>query len=131
MCLSRSEGPTRHERAGRETSVFAAQEPERYRLASGRLPDRLPNIALEEVDFPALGEVAVFWPSVAFVADKFDRFPSAVPIFAAVVDVPAGDVPQNDRSFEDPFQPRYIVYGRASLVNTLLPLMNFLKPCGR
>ena len=67
---------------------------------------------------------------MAVVADKFDRFPSAVPIFAAVVDVPAGDVPQNDRSFEDPFQPRHIVNGRASLVSPLLPLLNFLTPCG-
>ena len=39
---------------------------------------------------------------MAVVADMFDRFPSAVPIFAAVVDVPAGDVPQNDRSFPAP-----------------------------
>ena len=39
---------------------------------------------------------------MAVVTDIFDRFPSAVPIFAAVVDVPAGDVPQNDRSFPTP-----------------------------
>ena len=41
---------------------------------------------------------------MAVVADMFDRFPSAVPIFAAVVDVLAGDVPQNDRSFPAPPQ---------------------------
>ena len=52
--LSRSEGPTQHELVGHETSVFAAKEPDRHRLATGSLPDCLPNTALEEVDFPAL-----------------------------------------------------------------------------
>ena len=57
--LSRSEGPTQHELVGHETSVFAAQEPDRHRLATTRLPDRLTNIELEEVDFPAMW-VALF-----------------------------------------------------------------------
>ena len=52
--LSRSEGLTQHELVSHETSVFAIQEPDRHRLATGRLPDRLPYIALEEGDFPPL-----------------------------------------------------------------------------
>ena len=45
--LWRSEGPTQHELVGHDTSVFATQEPDRHRLATGRLSDRLLNIALE------------------------------------------------------------------------------------
>ena len=50
--LSGPEGATvsEHELIGREASVFSAQEPDRQWLTTGRLSDRLPNVALEEVD---------------------------------------------------------------------------------
>ena len=44
----------------------------------------MPDVALVDVDLSTLGEVEVFGPSVAVVADEFYGFPSAVLIFAAV-----------------------------------------------
>ena len=101
VCLLGPEGATvlEHELVDRETSVFAAQEPDCQWLVTGRFPDRLPDVALVESDFPALGEVEVFSPSVAVVTDEFYNTSDTIGaslVFAAVEYVLPSNVSQDD-----------------------------------
>ncbi|MEW8688932.1 MAG: hypothetical protein AB2556_24195 [Candidatus Thiodiazotropha sp.] len=55
----------------------------------------MPDVALVDVNLSTLGEVKVFGPSVAVVADEFYIY-STGPIFATVVDVLISNVPQDN-----------------------------------
>ena len=76
----------------------------------------------------------VFGPGVAIVADKLNFTSDSVAtkvVFAAVVNVFTGDVPQDDRTFEDIFQFSHIIDSGAGFVDSLLPLLYSLAPDGR
>ena len=68
--------------------------------------DRLSDVALVEVDFPGLGKVEFFGPSVTVVDYELDgpvATISAPIIPSTVVDVLTGDVPGDDRPIENLF----------------------------
>ena len=61
----------------------------------------------------------------------FTPDPIATPlVLSAVVDVFTGDIPQDDCSFEDFLQVGNVLNGCTAFVNSLLPLLYFLSPCG-
>ena len=60
-----------HELVDRELPFLASEEPDCQWIAAGRLMDSLPDVALIVSDFPDLGELKVFRPSVAIVTDEF------------------------------------------------------------
>ncbi len=85
------------------------------------------------MDLSILGEVEVFRPGVAVVDDEFYwsiYMNSTSFIFTTVVDVLASNVPQDDCPLENLFQFRHIINGGAGCVDSLLPLLYFLAPCG-
>ena len=93
----------------------------------------MPDVALVDVDLSTLGEVEVFGPSVAVVADEFYGSMAAIPtstIFAIVEDDLTNNVPQDDCSFEDLFQLRYVIDRDAGFVDSPFPLLDLLSPCG-
>ena len=93
----------------------------------------MPDVAFVEVDFPGLGKLEVFGPGVAIVDDEFyfTTDPIATPlVLSAVVDVFTGNIPQDDCSFEDFLQVGNVLNGCTAFVNSLLPLLFFLSPCG-
>ena len=93
----------------------------------------MPDVALVEVDFPGLGKVEVFGPGVTIMDDEFYFTPDPIAtplVLSAVVDVFIGDIPQDDISFEDFLQVGNILNGCTAFVNSLLPLLYFLSPCG-
>ena len=93
----------------------------------------MPDVALVDVDLSTLGEVEVFGPSVAVVADEFYYASDSVAtslVLATVVDVLTSNVPQDDCSFEDRFQLSYIIDRGADFVDSLFPLLDLLSPCG-
>ena len=93
----------------------------------------MPDVALVEVDFPGLGKVEVFGPGVTIVDDEFYFTPDpiAIPlVLSAVVDVFTGDIPQDDRSFEDFLQVGNVLNGCTAFVNSLLPLLYFCRRVG-
>ena len=94
------------------------------------ITDRLPDVALVEVNFPGLGQMEVFGPGVTIVDDEFYCLPSTVLVFSAVVDVFTGDIPQDDWSFEDLFQLSHVVNGCTAFVNSLLPPPYFRRRVG-
>ena len=123
-----------HELVDGEQSVLAAQEPDHNRPPAGCLPDGLPDVALVDVDLSGLWEVEAFWPSVAIVADEFYYASDSVAaslVLAAVVDVLACHVPEDNCSFEALLQPSHIVNRGAGFVDPLLPLLDLLPPGGR
>lgn len=96
--------------------LAAADEADGDWLTLGGFSDGFPDITLVDVDVYGLGEVEVLGPGVAVVVDELDK--TMVPIFfptvfAAVINVLASDVLQDDCPFD---------------VNVLLPLQNFLSP---
>ena len=90
----------------------------------------MPDVALVDVDLSTLGEVEVFGPGVAVVADEFYGSMAAIPtssIFATVLDTLASDVPQDDRSFEDLLQLDHVIDYGASFVDFLFPLLDLMS----
>ena len=66
----------------------------------------MPDVALVEVDFPGLGKVEVFGPSVTAVENELDvpvATISAPTILSTIVDVITDDVPLDDHPLEDLF----------------------------
>ena len=93
----------------------------------------MPDVALVEVDIPGLGKVEVFGPGVTIVDDEFYFAPDPIAtplVLSAVVDVFTGDIPQDDCSFEDFLLVGNALNGCTAFMNSLLPLMYFLSPCG-
>ena len=83
------------------------------------------------MDLSTLGEVEVFGPSVAVVADEFYYASDSVAaslVLAAVVDVLTSNVPEDDCSFEALLQPSHIVNRGAGFADPLLPLLDLLPP---
>ena len=93
---------------------------------AGCFPDCVPDVALVDVDLSGLREVKAFWPSVAVVSDAIYYASDSVatnPIFAAVEDVLASDVPEDDCSFEALLQPSHIVNRNAGFAEPPLRIL--------
>ena len=123
-----------HELFDYEASILSTKKPDRRWLTLGGFPDGLPDVALVDADFSGLWEVKVFGSGVAIVADKLNFTSDSVAtklVFAAVVNVLTGDVPQDDRTLEDLFQFSHIIDSGAGFVDSLLPLLYSLALDGR
>ena len=123
-----------HELVDYEASILSTKKPDRRWLTLGGFPDGLPDVALVDADFSGLWEVKVFGSGVAIVADKLNFTSDSVAtklVFAAVVNVLTGDVPQDDRTLEDLFQFSHIIDSGAGFVDSLLPLLYSLALDGR
>ena len=70
---------------------------------------------------------------MAIVDDEFYFTPDPIAtplVLSAVVDAFTGDIPQDDCSFEDFLQVGDVLNRCTAFVNSLLPLLYFLSPCG-
>lgn len=92
-----------HELVDCETFVLSTKKPNSLWFVLGTFANGLPDVSLADVNFFGLGEVKVLGPGVVIVDDELYLFMPAQ-VFAAVVDVLASDVPQDNSPLEDLFQ---------------------------
>ena len=133
MCLFCPKGSAvlEHELVDGEHSGVYTQQPDGLRLVLGYFPESVPKRAHIVADFADRGQVKVLGPGVAVVADELRGSSTASTILGAVVDVFAGDFQKGDHPLEDSFQVGNVIICSASLMNPLLPLLNFPSPYRR
>ena len=114
--------------------VFTAPEDSNdLGLALRGFPDSFPNVALINADLAGLRKVEVLTPAVPVVEGELHYASYAVStllVLSRVVKVGTSYVAHDNSPLQDFFEACNILKGRASLMHSGLPFLDFLASCG-